>query len=67
MRADITQRCGAKQRIANGVRQRVAVRMADRAFIERDSHPAQYQLSARGEAVNVVADANSKEVLYPEF
>ena len=60
MPADVTQRRGAQQRIADGVRQRVAIRVAYRTLRERDPHSAQDQLAARGERVYVVPNAGAK-------
>ena len=40
MPADVAQRGGAKQRIADGMRQRIAVRVACRTFREGNSHSA---------------------------
>jgi hypothetical protein len=40
MPPDVAQRGTAKQRIANGMRQRIAVRVACRTFLEGDSHSA---------------------------
>jgi len=41
MRADITQRRGAQQRVADGVGEHVAIGMAGRTFVKRDPHTAQ--------------------------
>jgi hypothetical protein len=43
--ADVAQRGGTQQGVANGVGQGVAVRMAYGAFLKRDSHPAQNELA----------------------
>jgi hypothetical protein len=41
VRADIAQACRAQQRVADGMRQNVAIGMADGPFIERDFDAAQ--------------------------
>ena len=46
MPADIAQSGGAKQRIANRVRQRVTVGVPDGALREGDFHPPQDQVAA---------------------
>ena len=56
MRADITQAGGAQQRVADGVRQRVSIGVAHRALVERDFNPAQNELSARRQPVQIVPD-----------
>jgi hypothetical protein len=67
MTADVAQRRGAQQRVANGVDERVAVRMAYGALLEWDSHATQNQFSSWGEAVHIVADANAEGILNSEL
>lgn len=57
--ANIPQRGRPQERVADGVREHVTVRVADRALVEGDSHAAENQLSARGETMQIVADANA--------
>ena len=40
MPADVTERRGAEQRITDGMRQRIAIRVAGRALREGDPHSA---------------------------
>jgi len=56
--ANVAQRRGAEQGVADGVRQRVAVRVAHGSFVERNTHAAQNQFAPRSEAVNIAAEAD---------
>ena len=57
--ADITQRRGAQQRVADGVREGIAVRVPHRTFVEGNPHAAQNQPASRGKAVDVAASSDS--------
>ena len=59
MPADVAQRGSAEQRVAYGMRQRIAVRVAYRTFREGDVHSAQDELVAANKAVQVVPDAGA--------
>ena len=61
MASDVAERGGAKQCVANGVGKRVAIRVAERALFERNSHPAQNELSPAHQAMNVVANTDAKK------
>ncbi len=56
MRADVAQPRGAQQGVAKGVRQRVAIGMADGPFVKWEFDAAEDQLAAFGEAMQVVSD-----------
>jgi hypothetical protein len=53
--ADITQRAGAEQRIAQGMQQHVAIGVGHQAEPVRDAHTAESDEIALAEAMNVVA------------
>src|SRR5882724_8326517 len=55
MRADITKCQCAKDCIAQGMNDNVAVRMRDNALYVRDAHPAEHNVIARAKGVNVEA------------
>ncbi len=57
--ADVTQGSRAEQRVANRVSQRVAIRVAHGTFLEGDLDAAENQFASRGEAVQVIANANA--------
>ncbi len=56
MRANITEARSAQKCIADGVCQRVSIRMTDRAFFERDFNAAEHELAACGQPVQVIPD-----------
>jgi hypothetical protein len=51
MRANIAQPRRPQERVADRVRQRVSIGMADRPFFERDLNAAKYQFPAGSKAV----------------
>ena len=57
---DVAQRQRAQQRVADGVQQHVAVRMRDRAAVERDFYAAKDQPPTLGQPVHVVACADAQ-------
>ena len=57
--AQVAQREGTQQSVADGVGQGVTVRVAHRAFLKRDSHPTQNERAPRRQGVNVVSDADA--------
>ena len=57
MCADIAERSCAQERITDGMREDVAVGVANRTFIERESDAADDERAAFGKAVQIVADA----------
>jgi hypothetical protein len=67
MSSDIPERSCPEQRIADGMRESVAVGMADRAFLEGNPHAAQDQFAAGGKAVNVIPNSDPKAILDSEF
>lgn len=60
MAADIAESGRAKQRVADRVRERIAIRVASGSFFERDPHPANHEFAAGDKAVNVAAEADSQ-------
>jgi len=65
--ADIAERGGAQQRIADGVNQGVAVGVAQGAPVKRNLHAAQNELAARHQAVEIVANADAGRIRNYEF
>ncbi len=59
MRADVAEPRGAQQRVAERMRQRVAIGMAHGPLVEWNFDAAEDQLAAFGEAVQIVADARA--------
>ncbi len=57
--ADVTQRSRAKQGIAQGVQQHVAIGMGQEAVFVGDTHPAQGNEITVAETVHIVAVANT--------
>src|SRR4030095_2344742 len=57
MCADIAERRSAKERVAQRVRENVAIRMPDWTFIERKCDPADNQRTASRKTVQIVANA----------
>jgi hypothetical protein len=57
--ADIAERGGAQQGIADGVEEGVAVRMTRGPFVKWNSHAAQDKFAVGSEAVKVVAHADA--------
>jgi hypothetical protein len=51
MPANIAQGGSSQQRIADSVRQRIAVRVACRTFLEGDAHSTQNKLTSSDEAM----------------
>jgi hypothetical protein len=60
MRANVAEAGGAEERIANGVREDVAVGMPDRPFAEGNYDAADDEIAASGEAMQVVANSAAK-------
>ena len=58
MTADIAERRGAQQRIAQGMDQHIAVGMGEQTLIMGNGDAAQYQGTARAEAMGIVAVAD---------
>ena len=56
--ADIRLAQGAKDRVTNGVHERVGIRVAVQAFGVRNLDTAENEFAPRDQRVNVVADAN---------
>ena len=67
MPADVAERGRAQQRIADGMKQSIAVRMAQRTQVERDLHAAQNQRAARDQTVQIVADTGAVGARNYEF
>jgi hypothetical protein len=65
--ADIAERGGAQQRVADGVDQGVGVGMAYGAFVERNLHAAKNELTARRETVEVIPNSNTVGIRNYEF
>ena len=59
MAADVAQAGGAEQRVADGVRERVAVRVSRQAFVERNLHAAENQLPPRLQPMVVVPEPHA--------
>ncbi|MNC57353.1 hypothetical protein D3C75_1070100 [compost metagenome] len=59
MLADIAQRRGAEQGIAQGVQQYIAIGMGQQPELVRNAHPTQGDEIAFREAVHIVAVANT--------
>src|SRR5258708_22640449 len=59
MRADISQACRAQQRVAQRMRQHVAVRMPDGTFVKRQLDASDYELASFRQPVQVVADSTA--------
>jgi hypothetical protein len=57
MPANIAQGGSSQQRIADSVRQRIAVRMACRTYLEGDAHSTQNKLTSSDEAMQIVPKA----------
>ena len=60
---NIARARGAKQRVADGVREHVTIRMADGPFIERHFDATEDELSPPSQAVQVVANARRHHCL----
>ena len=60
MRANIAEAGGTEERIANGVREDVAIGMPDRPFAEGNYDAADDEIAASGEAMQVVANSAAK-------
>src|SRR5262245_26436225 len=60
MRADVAERGRAEQRVGDCVRQAVAVGMAEQAALVRDFEPAEDQLSAFDQTLDVISDTYAK-------
>jgi hypothetical protein len=57
VRANVAQPGSAEQRVTESVRQNVAVGVSDRSFVKWEFHPANDQLPAFRETVQIVANA----------
>ena len=57
VRADVPKSGGAQQRVANRVRQDIAIGMADRAFVERYFDASDHELAVCREPVQIVTDS----------
>jgi len=64
--ADIAQRRGAQERVADCVGQGVAIGMAHRAFFESYPHATQNQLPPRGQTMEVSPDPDAARILNSE-
>src|ERR1700735_3055505 len=60
MRADIAEAPRAKQSVAKGVTEHVAIGMPHRPFFERNFDAADHEFAAFGEAVKVVANSGAR-------
>src|ERR1700751_3662442 len=60
MRADIAERGGSKQRVANRVGENITIGMTDRTFVEGDDDAADDERTAMGKTVEIVANAASE-------
>ena len=60
MRADIAERGGSKQRIANRVGENITIGMTDWTFVEGDDDAADDERTAFGKTVEIVANAASE-------
>ena len=56
MRADVAQSRRSQESVAHGVRQRVAIGVADRPFMKWEFDAAENQFSSFGKAMQVVSD-----------
>ena len=56
MRADIAEPRGTENRVADSMRQRVSIGMADRSFFERNFDSAEHKLAPCGEPVQVITN-----------
>jgi hypothetical protein len=65
--ADVAQAGGAEQRVGDGVRQRVGIRMAQQAVAVRDAHAAEDQRAAFDETVHVPALADAQVDVHGRF
>jgi hypothetical protein len=60
MRADIAERGGSKQRVANRVGENITIGMTDWTFVEGDDDAANDERTAFGKTVEIVANAASE-------
>src|SRR5580704_7753784 len=60
VRANVAQPGSAEQRITESMRQNVAVGVSDRSFVKRECDPANNQLAAFRETVQIVANAAAR-------
>jgi hypothetical protein len=67
MVTDIAERRRTQQRVADGVDESVAVRVADGTFVERNLNAAQNQFPAADEAMHIGSDANAERILNGEW
>ena len=57
--ADVSQTSAAQHRVGNRVQQHIGVAVPDGVMVVRQRQTAQYQRSARRQAMRVVSDSNS--------
>lgn len=58
MLPNVAERRRTEERVAEGMRKRVAVRMPYRPFIKRNAHASQNEFSSCGKTVHIVAKTN---------
>jgi hypothetical protein len=64
---DVTQ-CGrAQQRIANSVRECIAIRVAHRAFLKANAYAAENQFAPGCETMKVIPDPSTEKILNSEL